>query len=113
MTASLDGQTAIVTAAGRGIGRGIALALAQRGATVAVNSYSPETTQATVDLIVEQGGQASAIVADATTPEGILKIRDQALETWGDISILVNNVGAGPKEIAAPEEHELGGAALL
>ena len=112
-TANLEGQVALVTAAGRGIGQGIALALAKAGAKVVVNSYSPDTTQNTCDQIDAMGGESLAVVGDITQAELMLGMRDQAIETFGQVDILVNNVGAGPKQAIEPASHELGLASAL
>ena len=109
----LAGKVAIVTAAGRGIGKGIALALAAEGARVVVNSYSEGTTQATADAIKERGGEAVALAGDITLADKMLALRDLALAEFGQIDILVNNVGAGPKSAIEPESHELGMASAL
>ena len=104
----LRNQVAIVTAAGRGIGKAIALALAAQGARLAVNSYSPETTEATVAEIKALGGDAVWVVGDITDADKMLALRDAALDEYGQIDILVNNVGAGPKSAIDPPDHELG-----
>ena len=109
----LKDKVAIVTAAGRGIGKGIALALAAEGARLVVNSYSMDTTQSTVDAITALGGQAVSLAGDITDPDKMLALRDLALAEYGQIDILVNNVGAGPKSAIDPEGHELGMAAAL
>ena len=94
----LQGKVAIVTAAGRGIGRGIALSLARAGAQVVVNSYAVDTTAETVAQINQSGGQSSSVVGDITDPGKMLELRDHALSQYGQIDILVNNVGAAPKQ---------------
>ena len=109
----LQGKVAIVTAAGRGIGRGIALGLAQQGAKLVVNSYSPDTTEATAQAIREAGGEAVTLAGDITDPDQMLALRDLALREFGAIDILVNNVGAGPKQAIEPPRHELGLASVL
>ncbi len=109
----LKDQVAIVTAAGRGIGKGIALALAREGARVAVNSYGEETTAGTVSEIEALGGEALGVPGDITDPDKMVELRDAVLAAWGQIDILVNNVGAGPKDAIEPMEHELGLAAAL
>ena len=109
----LKDKVAIVTAAGRGIGKGIALSLAAEGARLAVNSFSPDTTQATVDAIKALGGEAISVVGDITDPDKMLELRDAALDAYGQIDILVNNVGAGPKTGPQAADHELGMAAAL
>lgn len=110
---SLTGKVAIVTAAGRGIGRGIALALAAQGARLVVNSYSADTTQATVAAVEALGVEAVSVAGDVTDPEIMLALRDKALASFGSIDILVNNVGAGPKVSRSPEDHELGQSAAV
>ena len=109
----LIGKVALVTAAGRGIGRGIAESLAAAGAQVVVNSFSADTTQATVDAIQAAGGVAIAHVGDITDADVILEMRDLALASYGQIDILINNVGAGPKTGMEPGAHELGMPAAL
>lgn len=110
---SLKGKVAIVTAAGRGIGRGIAETLGAAGATVIVNSFGEETTASTVQAIESKGGIAVARAGDITAPEVMLAVVNETLANHGQIDILVNNVGAGPKEPEAPPEHELGGVEAL
>jgi NAD(P)-dependent dehydrogenase (short-subunit alcohol dehydrogenase family) len=109
----LQDKVAIVTAAGRGIGRGIAEALAAEGAHLVVNSYSQDTTAATLAAVQALGAKAAALHGDITDPQKMLELRDLALQEFGQIDILVNNVGAGPKEAPQPETHELGMAGAL
>lgn len=109
----LENKVAVVTAAGRGIGRGIALALAREGARLVVNSYSPDTTRETVRAIEALGQPVISLVGDITDPDNMLALRDLAVAEFGQIDILVNNVGAGPKQALAPPQHELGVAASL
>lgn len=97
----LEGKVAIVTAAGRGIGRGIALALAEEGADVVVNSYREETTKAVADEIEAMTRRCLAIPSDITKPEKIMQVVEETINAFGRIDILVNNVGSGsmtPKE---------------
>ncbi len=105
---ALAGKVALVTAAGRGIGQGIAVALARAGADVVVNSYSQDTTARTAALVEAAGPRALAAPGDITDPEVMLATRDAALEAFGQVDILVNNVGAGPKSGTPPAAHELG-----
>ncbi|HJR18917.1 MAG TPA: SDR family oxidoreductase [Actinomycetota bacterium] len=100
--ALLDGKVAIVTGAGRGIGRGEALLLAQHGAKVVVNDLGGEwdgsgadrrPAQLVVDEITGAGGEALANyddVADFTGAESLIR---QSIDTWGTLDILVNNAG--------------------
>jgi len=109
----LQDKVAIVTAAGRGIGRGIAEALAAQGASLVINSYSEDTTAATLAAVHAHGVDAVALHGDITDPDKMLELRNLALDRFGQIDILVNNVGAGPKDAPAPADHELGMAAAL
>ena len=104
----LQGQVAIVPAAGRGIGKGIALALATEGARLVVNSFSEKTLANTVDAIKELGAEVISLSGDITDPLKMIALRDLALSEYGQIDILDNNVGAGPKQAEKPPEHELG-----
>ena len=110
---SLSKKVAIVSAAGRGIGRGIAVSLAEAGATVIVNSYSPDTTESTVEEITTAGGTARAMSGDITNPDLMLAVTEATIEEFGQIDILVNNVGAGSKTPAAPPKHHLGNIEAL
>lgn len=110
---SLDEQVALVSAAGRGIGRAIAIGLAEAGASVAVNSYGEDTTKGTAFAIEAAGAEALPLVGDITDPETILSAVERTLERFGRIDVLVNNVGAGPKELPAQQAHALGAAASL
>ena len=93
----LSNKVAIVTAAGRGIGRSIALCLAEEGADVVVNSYSQDTTTRTAGEVQALGRRALAMPCDITKPDAITRVVRETLNTLGKIDILVNNVGAGPK----------------
>jgi NAD(P)-dependent dehydrogenase (short-subunit alcohol dehydrogenase family) len=98
----LDGKVAIVTGAGRGIGRGEALLLAQHGAKVIVNDLGGEWdgsgndtrfAQQVVDEIKAAGGDAAANYDDVADWEGSKRMIDQAVETFGSLDVLVNNAG--------------------
>ena len=91
-----EGKTAIVTGGGRGIGRAIALALADEGATVAVIDLDEENARHVVHEITENGGQASSVKTDVSKGGEVQAAVDRVLETWGTIDILVNNAGICP-----------------
>ncbi len=88
-------KAALVTGAGRDIGRAIAITLAKGGASVAVNYNSSATgAQATVDYIHSQGGQAVAIQADVTQADEAQRLAQESAAAFGgSLDILVNNAG--------------------
>ena len=93
----LKNRVAIVTAAGRGIGRSIAVCLAEEGADVVVNSYSEATATRTAGEVQALGCKALAMPCDITKPDMVTQVVQETLKAFGKIDILVNNVGAGPK----------------
>ncbi len=96
MTASkeLEGQTAIVTGASRGIGRAIALSLAEAGAEVIVNySQSPQKADEVVSQIKNNGGKAYSIQANISEEKSVNNLISTVLDESKKIDILVNNAG--------------------
>src|SRR2546430_12314111 len=100
----LDGRVAIVTGAGRGIGRAEATGLASYGARVVVNDVGvatdgAETGETPADEAVAEignaGGEAIADAHDISTPDGGEALVQTALDTWARIDIVVNNAGIG------------------
>lgn len=90
----LNGRTAVVTGAGRGIGRSIALKLAEDGASVIVNyNSSAEAAEAVVSQIKASGGEALAMQADVSTEDGAVSLIKAATDAYGKLDILVNNAG--------------------
>jgi len=93
----LGGSVAIVTGAGQGIGRDIALALAREGAHCALAARSADRLQETERMITEVGGRAVAVAADVSDEADVVRLFDTTRERLGPAGILVNNAGiAGP-----------------
>jgi len=95
-TASLEGQVALVTGAGRGIGRGVALELARRGASVVVNYVTSEApAQEVVDEIqaMNNGAKAVAIKADVRSVSEIKRLFTEAKQAMGKLNIVMSNSG--------------------
>jgi NAD(P)-dependent dehydrogenase (short-subunit alcohol dehydrogenase family) len=101
------GKTALVTGAGAGIGRVIALRLAREGAAVVVNDIDERTGSQTEADIAEAGGRASFAQADVTHDAQLESAVAQAERTFGGLDILVNNAGGFPYPVfpEAPLEH--------
>ena len=96
MAVSLDlsGKIALVTGAGRGIGRSVALALGSAGAKVVVNyNSSEEAAREVVGAIESDGGEAKAIKADVSKPQEVDDMINNLVKEWSRIDILVNNAG--------------------
>jgi NAD(P)-dependent dehydrogenase (short-subunit alcohol dehydrogenase family) len=92
-------QVAIVTGSSRGIGRGIALALAARGWKVVINYRGNQSAaQETREIIELLGGSALVVQADMAVQEDLDKLVDATLEAYGQIDLLVNNAGVGPRQ---------------
>lgn len=93
MARKLEGKVALVTGAGRGIGRAIALKLASEGARVVVNDLDTEPADAVVAEITAMGGEALSVPGSVTADDFPDRFIDAALDRWGDIHIIVNNAG--------------------
>jgi NAD(P)-dependent dehydrogenase (short-subunit alcohol dehydrogenase family) len=91
-------KVVLVTGAGRGIGRAIAIAFAQAGACVAVNDINPESCAKTVDEISACGGQAMACQADVANKLAVQSMLIDIEDRWGRVDILINNAGVEPHQ---------------
>ena len=102
----LDGQVAIVTGGGAGIGRGIAELFAGAGAAVAVSDLKKETAEAVAEGIRKAGGKAIALACDVTDEAAREALVKATVEAFGKVTILVNNAGGGgPKPFDMPARH--------
>lgn len=89
----LDGEKAIVTGGGQGLGKEMAMALAEAGADVAVMDIRPETVEETASEIKKLGVGATAIKGDVSIEEDVKQMVKVMMDTFGGIDILVNNAG--------------------
>jgi NAD(P)-dependent dehydrogenase (short-subunit alcohol dehydrogenase family) len=89
------GQTAIVTGAGRGMGRAVAIALAAEGANVVVAEVDAPTAEVVVDEILKAGGQAMAVKVDISSVADVRKLFKATVDEYRGLDILINNAGIG------------------
>ena len=101
-TGTLAGKVAVITGAGRGIGRAIALAYAHAGAAVVCSARSRNEIDETVALVVASGGTASAWVADVGSHAAMLALFQHAVDAYGGVDIVVANAGVWgqPRKVA-------------
>ena len=93
----LNGQVAVITGAGRGIGRAIALAYAREGARLALAARSESELQEAVAAVSELGAEAIAVPTDVTSQEDAERLAGKVVDRFGRIDVLVNNAGiSGP-----------------
>lgn len=95
MTSELRGKTALVTGAGRGIGKGVALLLGQRGATVVATARTGGEVKAVVGEIEAAGGKGRAVAGDITEEKFVERLFEIVRAEFGRLDALVNNAGIG------------------
>ena len=87
----LNEKVAVVTGAGQGIGKGIALCLAKRDVKVIATGRRLEPIEATIAEIRELGGEGFAMTCDSADRERVFEVVEKAVETYGSIDVIVNN----------------------
>lgn len=95
MDLGLAGKVALVTGGSRGIGRSIALALAEEGCRLAICARGAERLQTTADELRGKGAEVLALVLDATVATDRQRLYEGVIERFGQLDVLVNNVGGG------------------
>lgn len=88
-----EGKTAVVTGAGRGIGKGISIALAAEGAKLAICARHEETINPVAEEIKKNGGEAVPFVYDVSDEEHVNEFVNKVYESYGRVDIVVNNAG--------------------
>ena len=105
---SVQGRVAIVTGAGKGIGRGIAVGLAEAGADVVLAARTSSDLDAVAELIVKAGRRALPVPTDVTDRDALENLVSRTMEEFGHLDILVNNAGGSmPAPAMATSERSL------
>ena len=94
---NLDSKVALVTGAGRGIGKAVSCSLAKAGCRVVLAARTREQIEAVQKEILSQGGDALAVPADLTVDEDIQRLVEESQVKWGAVDILINNAGWGKR----------------
>jgi NAD(P)-dependent dehydrogenase (short-subunit alcohol dehydrogenase family) len=100
---SLEGHVAVVTGAGRGIGEGIAKDFAKAGAKVVVAARRTNEIEAVAEAIRADGGEAIAVTTDVTDDAAVEALAKAAVDTFGKLTIWVNNAGGSPMRMPIRE----------
>ena len=93
MQIDLTGKVALVTGSGRGIGKAIAIALADCGASIVLNDINPDTISSVKDQLIAQGTKTLALRGDVSSRAGVEEMSKAATAEFGHVDILVNNAG--------------------
>jgi 3-oxoacyl-[acyl-carrier protein] reductase len=107
MAAELQGRVAVVTGAGRGIGRAFALALAGAECRVAAVDIDGASAEATADLVRANGGTAVGMQLDVTQRASVTELMQSVVERWRTLDILVNDAGVFPRSTVIDMDETL------
>ncbi|HZO73955.1 MAG TPA: SDR family oxidoreductase [Ktedonobacteraceae bacterium] len=106
MSQRLEGKIALITGAGSGIGRMMALHFAREGARVVAGDLNAQSNAETVHMIEEQGGTALAVSLNATVAQDVAAAVQATLDRFGKLSVLCNNAGTGERRTSILELDE-------
>ncbi len=106
MAERLKGKVALVTGAGSGIGRAMALLFAREGARVVAGDFNAQGNAETVSMIEEQGGTAFAVQVNVTIAQEVESAVQATLDRFGALNVLCNNAGTGEKRTSILELEE-------
>lgn len=101
---SLEGKVAIVTGGTGGIGKGIAMQLAARGATVVISGRNADKAAAVLDALRRSGATADFLAGDVRSKADMDTLAAQTAQRYGGIDIIVANAGGNDNEARSPEE---------
>lgn len=105
---NLTGKVAVVTGAGKGIGKTVAEGLAQQGAHVVCAARSQADLEATADIVRQYGVQALPLACDVTREDQLQQLVERTVATFGGIDLLVNNAGAPGKGFGPIDKVDMG-----
>lgn len=89
----LDGKNVVITGAGSGLGRAMALALARKGCRIGIADINPEGAAETLDMVGREGGSGEAFRIDVSKPDEVEVMADYFFREWGGVDLLINNAG--------------------
>ena len=104
---NLKDKTVVVTGAGSGIGKATALYFGKYGAKVVVSDINPDSAKEVADAILMADGKAMAAKTDVTDLEQVTELLEKAVDSFGQLDVMVNNAGIGGKQQAKTAEHTL------